>query len=49
MKTQNTGRKSLSAALIAFIMLTVGLSSVKAQEQTISERVMHYRAIDAVV
>ena len=49
MQTQNTVRKSLSAALIAFIMLSIGLSSVKAQEQTISERVMHYRAIDSVV
>ncbi len=46
---KNTVRKSLSVPLVTTMMLSAGLSSASAQEQTISERVMHYRAIDAVV
>jgi hypothetical protein len=49
MKRQNTVRKSLSAALIATMVLIAGLRSVKAEEQTLSERMLHHRAIDAVV
>ncbi len=49
MKLQNTFRKTLSAALITTMLLATGFSSVRAEEQTISERVMHYRAIDSVV
>jgi hypothetical protein len=49
MKRQNTVRKSLSAALITLMVLAAGLNSARAEEQTISERVTHYRAIDAVV
>ena len=41
--------RALSGALFAFILLAFGLSSASAREQTISERVMHYRAIDSVV
>ena len=46
---QNTVRKSFRTAPITTMLLAAGLSSVSAQEQTLSERVMHYRAIDAVV
>jgi hypothetical protein len=49
MKKQNTVRKSLSAALITAVLLTTGVSSSKAKEQTIHERMIHHRAIDAVV
>ncbi len=49
MKKQNTLRKSLSAALITAMLLAAGVSSARAEEQTISDRVMHYRAIDSVV
>ena len=38
-----------ATALITAMLLATGLSSVRAEEQTISERVMHYRAIDSVV
>jgi hypothetical protein len=31
------------------LLLTIGLSTVRAQEQTISERMLHHRAIDAAV
>ena len=49
MKIQNKIRKSLSTALIISLLLATRLSSVGAAEQTISDRVMHYRAIDSVV
>jgi len=49
MKIRRTAGKSLRVALITTLLLTIGLSLVSAEEQTISDRVMHYRAIDAVV
>jgi len=49
MKKQNTVRRLLSAALIITILLATGLSSARAEEQTIHERMLHHRAIDAVV
>ena len=48
-KLQERVRRSFSAALTTAILLATGLSSVRAEKQTISERVMHYRAIDSVV
>lgn len=41
--------RSLSGAFTALIMLTIGLSSANAQEQTIHERMFHHRAIESVV
>lgn len=38
-----------AAVLIAVCSLTVGFGPARAAEQTISDRVMHYRAIDSVV
>ncbi len=49
MKTNNTVRKLLSAALTTIIMLAAGLVPGWAEEQTIHERMLHHRAIDAVV
>src|SRR5210317_773169 len=49
MKTRNGIRRSLSGVLIAAMLLAAGLSSVSAGEQTIRERVLHHRAIDAAV
>jgi hypothetical protein len=49
MKMNNTLRKSLNTTLMTFLLLTAGLSSVRAEEQTTSQRMTHYRAIDAVV
>jgi len=46
---KNTIRKSLSTALITTMLIAAGHGSAWAREKTISERVMHYRAIDAVV
>ena len=50
----NTTTKSLvcsplSAVLTAVTLLTVGLSPVQAEEQTVHDRMLHHRAIDAVV
>jgi hypothetical protein len=42
-------RRALSGVFVAFFLLSFGSASAHAREQTISERVMHYRAIDAVV
>ncbi len=39
----------LSAALITMTLLTVGLSPVQAAEETVTERMFHSRAIEAVV
>jgi hypothetical protein len=39
----------LSGAMFALLMLTFGLSSANAQEQTIHDRMFHSRAVDAVV
>ena len=41
--------RSLRAAFTALLMLTIGLSSANAQEQTIHERMFHHRAIESVV
>jgi hypothetical protein len=49
MKTRNGIRRSLSGVLIAAMLLAAGLSSVSAGEQTIRERMLHHRAIDAAV
>lgn len=49
MKMKNTIKKSLSAVLITTMLLATGLSPVSAKEQTITERMLHHRAIDAVV
>ena len=42
-------RKSLYTTLVASLLLTAGLSSVTAEEQTIGQRMTHHRAIDAAV
>jgi len=49
METRNGIRRSLSGVLIAAMLLAAGLSSVSAGEQTIRERMLHHRAIDAAV
>jgi hypothetical protein len=49
MKMKNIVKISLTTVLITTMLLATGLSPVSAEEQTISDRVMHYRAIDAVV
>ena len=49
MKIQNTTRKSLCVALIMAMLLVAAPSSVRAEEQTIHDRMLHHRAIDAVV
>jgi hypothetical protein len=46
MKSQ---KKLLNSVLVLAMLLTTGLSSAGAEEQTISERMLHHRAIDAVV
>ena len=46
MKTQ---RKRLKSVLVLALLLTTGHSSVRAEEQTLSDQVLHYRAIDAIV
>ena len=42
-------RKLLCTTLMTTLLLTAGLSSVMAEEQTISERMLYHRAIDTVV
>lgn len=42
-------KKSLSTALVVSLLLTAGLISASAEEQTISQRMTHHRAIDATV
>jgi hypothetical protein len=49
MKMQNTVRHPLSAGLIATMLLATGLSSARAEGQTVHERMFHHRAIDAVM
>ena len=49
MKMISIVKISLTIALITTMLLATGLSPVSAEGQTISDRVMHYRAIDAVV
>jgi hypothetical protein len=39
----------LSGTMFAFLMLTFGLSSANAQEQSIHDRMFHHRAIESVV
>ena len=39
----------ISGAMFAFLMLTFGLSSANAQEQSIHDRMFHHRAIESVV
>lgn len=41
--------RKLTTALAITVFITAGLSSANAKEQTISDRVLHYRAIDSVV
>ena len=48
-KKQNTVRKLLSATLITTTLVATGLSSARAEEQTIHERMFHSRAVEAVV
>jgi hypothetical protein len=49
MNRNHAARISISTAIIAAMLLATGLSSAKADEQTIHERMLHHRAIDAVV
>jgi hypothetical protein len=42
-------KRTLSIVLIMAMPLNTGLSSVRAEELTLSERMLHHRAIDAVV
>jgi hypothetical protein len=41
--------RSITALVLACTLLIVAFTSASAEEQTISDRVMHYRAIDSVV
>jgi len=49
MEVQNRARKSLSIVFITTMLMAVGLSSVWAEGQTLQERMLHHRAIDALV
>jgi hypothetical protein len=49
MKGQCKGSKTLIVALIISMSLAGGVGSAKAEEQSLHERMLHYRAIDAVV
>ncbi len=49
MKFANTVSKSISGGLIMGMLLITGFSSAKADEQTLHDRMLHHRAIDAVV
>jgi hypothetical protein len=49
MKFPNTVSKSISGGLIMGMLLITGFSSAKADEQTLHDRMLHHRAIDAVV
>jgi hypothetical protein len=49
MKFTNTVSKSISGGLIMGMLLITGFSSAKADEQTLHDRMLHHRAIDAVV
>ena len=46
---KNRAEKSLSGGLVAAMLLTAVLSSVRAAEQTTAQRMTHHRAIDAAV
>jgi hypothetical protein len=46
---KNTAINSLGVALVTAMLLTTGLSSVKAQEPSVADRMLHHRAIDAAV
>ncbi|MFT5730671.1 MAG: hypothetical protein ACI8PB_004859 [Desulforhopalus sp.] len=48
-KMKNIIRKSLYTTLVTSLLLTAGISSVNAEEQTIGQRMSHHRAIDAAV
>jgi hypothetical protein len=49
MKPKNTFSKLISSGLIMGMLLTTGLNSAKGGEPTITDRMNHHRAIDAVV
>ncbi|MEE9367096.1 MAG: hypothetical protein V3W44_10440, partial [Dehalococcoidales bacterium] len=49
MKRQDIVRKLVSGALITTMLLATGLSSARAEKQTIHQRMLHHRAIEAVV
>ena len=49
MKRQDIVRKLVSGAIITTMLLTTGLSSARAEKQTIHQRMLHHRAIEAVV
>ena len=42
-------KKIKTLAVISIFFLLIGTGQARAEEQSISDRVMHYRAIDAVV
>jgi len=46
---KNFLRKSLYTTLVTSLLLTAGISSGSAEEQTIGQRMTHHRAIDAAV
>jgi hypothetical protein len=48
-KSQTKMKCSIIGVLITAVLLVTGLSSARAQEQTIHERMLHHRAIDAIV
>ncbi|MEH6825986.1 MAG: DUF1254 domain-containing protein [Motiliproteus sp.] len=49
MKIKNLIRTSLSGGLVAIMLFTAGLGSANAEEQSLADRMLHHRAIDAAV